>query len=339
MMERLCRERLTCSDRVTQPTEAKTYQVLVDLVGIDANELYAASVHRFAATITPPTHNRQSIVLPSGQIVPVSCDTFLRAHTWSESDVQFCPLCLKESTYHCVGWMPVAASVCLVHRCLLVRGCPDCRSNLKVRDVLDAICPKCGCELTDICVINVAADEFGLFSQAVIQSWLGISTQTNITEQCSLPDQPPAVLYRVLDGLRRAVMGVKYNWGYLHQAPGGADSSLFPCISKRDITPTKSYILYTTAFMGLADWPQGFYDFLDAYQLRDEREVDGQIYKDFGHIYVPWLEKNWKSPAFQFIQDAFDQYLLDNYIVTPSLLRLRRIRHSPTFKAKFPCIT
>lgn len=339
MIGRLCRERLTFSDRVTQPTEAKTYQVLTELIGIDADELYAASVHHFAATIMPPTHNRRSIVLPSGQIVPVSCDMFLCAHTWPESDVQFCPLCLKESTYHRASWMPLAASVCLVHRCLLVRGCPDCQANIKIQNILDTICPNCGCELTDVSVIDVSADEFGLFSQMVIQSWLGISIQTNTTKRCSLPNQPPAVLYRVLDGLRRAVMGVKYSWEYLHQTPGRTDSSLFPCMSKRDITPTKSYILYTTAFKGLINWPRGFYDFLDAYQLRDGRELNGRIYKDFGHIYVPWLEKNWKSPAFQFIQDAFDQYLLDNYTVTPSLLRLRRIRHSPTFKARFPCIT
>ena len=52
----ICRERLSEHDNVVRPIKAETYQILADLVGIDADELYAASVQQYAATITPPNY-------------------------------------------------------------------------------------------------------------------------------------------------------------------------------------------------------------------------------------------------------------------------------------------
>jgi hypothetical protein len=173
----------------------------------------------------------------------------------------------------------------------------------------------------------VSADETGLLGQIMIQSWLSPCLPTKAKRDWSLPDQPPPVLYRLLDGLRKTIMGVRRCWDYLHEPPGCVSSRLFPCTSKGDITPAKSYILYTTACKGIANWPHGFHDFLDAYKLRDERTEEGHVYNDLGYLYISWLEKAWRHSAFQFVQDAFDRYLLAHYPVVSS--RLRRAQASP----------
>jgi hypothetical protein len=288
--------------------------------------LYTASVQRFATTVIPPTYEPYSMGLPSGKTVPILQGFFLREQTWPETDVQFCPLCLQEAAYHRVNWMPLAVAVCLHHQCLLVRGCPHCTENISVADILKAQCPNCNLSLTEGPVTRVALDEFGLFSQAMLQAWLGLCRPPSAKPHYSSPAMPPTVLYWVLDGLRRAIMSIQHSWDYLYQAPKGIGIPLFPCRSKGDITPAKAYILYATTFKALVSWPQGFYDFLEAYKRRDERLATDCIQDDFGYIYLACLEKQWPDPAFRFIQQAFEQYLLDHYPTTPTLARLRRFR-------------
>jgi hypothetical protein len=332
MIARLCLERLSYRDYVTRPTRSQTYQVLANLVRIDAKELYASSVNRLATTVTPPPLMPQLIMLPSDQIVPVMSNGYLRRHTWSESDAQFCPLCLQESAHHRLDWMPLAVSVCLTHRCLLVRGCPRCHENLTIADLLEVRCAHCDFDLATAPVVDVSADEIGLFGQMMILSWLGLHPLPE--HSGSLPDQPPSVLYRFLDGLCRTIMGVRKSWPDLHEPPDGMDPSFFPCASKRDIIPAKAYILYTTAFQGVIRWPSGFHDFLDAYRLRDGRSEGKYVYYDLHYIYAYWLEKVWRHSDFWFVQEAFDRYLLDRY---PELLsRLRRGREKSTRKSGLP---
>jgi hypothetical protein len=308
MVAYLCRERLTQRDQVTRPTKAETYRILAELVQARVDELHAASVQRFALTIIPPTYEQHSVLLPSGKAVPVLTNSVLREQTWPESDVQFCPLCLQESAYHRVDWLPLAVAVCLHHQCLLVRSCPNCQERIRIQDALETQCPNCDFGLTQSPITSVAADRFGLFSQSVIQSWLGLCLPMSTNGPVSLPHESPASLYRLLDGLRRIVMGVQHSWDYLYNAPSGVGSPLLPCTSKRDITPAKSYILYATAFKGVVNWPQGFYDFLGAYRSRDGQLPSNYIRRDLGCICV-WLAKWWKHPAFRFVQEAFDQFV------------------------------
>ncbi len=103
----LCRERLPRRDSITQPTRTATYQVLTELTRVAADELYAASVHRFAATLIPPAYEAPTLRLPSARTVPLLRSFFLREHLWSKTDVQFCPLCLQTAPYQRLAWLPV----------------------------------------------------------------------------------------------------------------------------------------------------------------------------------------------------------------------------------------
>jgi hypothetical protein len=321
MVMQLCRERLPWQDQITCPARAETYRILVELTRVEADELYAACVQHFAAVITPPDYGQRSIRLSSGKTMSVSTNFILREQTRPESDVQFCPLCLKEAAYHRVDWLPLAAAVCLRHQCLLIHNCPSCQERINIRNILETHCPNCGFQLTQATVISVAADQFGLFSQSAIQSCLRLRPPIRIKDYEPLPDTPSASLYRFLDGLRRAVMSIRQDWDYLYDAPSGVGSLLFPCTSKSDITPAKAYILYATAFKAVVNWPQGFYDFLDAYRQRDNQSPSSLPRRDLGRLYFYWLARAWKHPAFQFVQEAFEHYVANSGSIGEKSLR------------------
>lgn len=172
---------------------------------------------------------------------------------------------------------------------------------------------------------------WGQFSQQVIQAWLGVAFMPDEAQPYSLPDQPPAVLYHVLDGLRQSITGVRVDWKYLHQIPRdppyrslgpdgrvpyeGADG--LSLSFDRTLTPEESYCLYTTAFKGVVDWPRGFYEFLRAYTLRDVVQFSSKLCADLDALYPQWLGKRWKQ--IDFVQDAFNQYVIDSYALSPSV--------------------
>jgi len=211
----------------------------------------------------------------------------LRQHLWSETDAQFCPHCLAEASYHRLAWLPQAVSVCLTHRCLLVKGCPICGNKLKIGDIVEGRCRHCGFDLQTSPTISVAEDDFGLFSQQIIQSWLRIPA-TDSVDQGKLPNQPDFILYQIAYGLQRAIRTIQRRWDYLHD-PFGVDtgSSVFPCEKKGEMTPFKSYVMYATAFKALLRCPHGFFEFLNAFfRLRDGVELTEIIVNDLSSIYT-----------------------------------------------------
>ncbi|MEW5956506.1 MAG: hypothetical protein AB1801_02195, partial [Chloroflexota bacterium] len=109
-------------------------------------------------------------------------------------------------------------------------------------------------------------------------------------------------------------------WDYLHD-PFDVDTatSLFPCEKTTQMTPFKSYVVYATALKALQRWPHGFYEFLNAFKLRDGAEPTGTVADDLGCIYTSWLRNPWKQPDFSFLQTAFDKYKQENFAFSLAL--------------------
>lgn len=333
MVSQLCRERLSRRDMVTRPTHPETYQVLSALTRVAADQLYAACAHCFAATLTPPTHPSQSLTLPSGKMVLFLPNALVKAQIWSEAKVQFCSLCLQQATYHRIDWLPVATAMCRHHQCLLQRGCPDCAVDIPLHALIEARCPQCQFDLTRSPLTWIKKDELGLFSQTVLRVWLGLGSLPETKPLFSLPDHSPTVLYRLVDTLRWAMMRLDPYWDYLYRPQNAVDWSLGPCFAKQDLTPARSYLLYASAFKALLNWPHGFFDFLDAYKRQVGNSSHASIQQDFDYLYSACLQRVWRHPAFDFVQDAFNQYLVDNY-PAEMLARLQRVRCNP---ARFQC--
>lgn len=394
-LQRICERYLPESPGViTQPVTLNVYKVLGEITRVDPMLLYQATPHPFAPVLTPPPNTYTCMEMSPGVCVPLLARSYATKFLWADKDVQFCPACLSESLHHRVNWLPLSVAACLKHQCLLQRRCPSCFAAISIASLLTGHCPQCDFDWQHTPVTHIGHDEWGLFSQTLIQSWLGLTdfpqntfnvdcrlkyTDSRPCDPCSphrsnldsVPDNPvpyhnqklglPATetstLFYILYGLSRGVAGMSgTNW--IHPSPVQRQFPLNS--SKTTLFPAQIYVLFATALRALENWPHGFYKFLDrlsdpgdtqtsftqtAYSHSvDEKNSSPSITGDhlqkaFRNIYVCWLERSWRHGDYQFVQDAFDDYLRQRYLISPSLLRLRRVRDNPSFKSLLPYIT
>jgi predicted site-specific integrase-resolvase len=322
-------------DRLDRPVRAATYERITALTGIDSFELYKATVHCFAEILTPPGIPIDFFDLPDGQTVPLLAKGIGSKQLRPVSAAQFCPACLEESAHHRLAWMPMAAAICLKHKCLLVHRCPNCQESVTVCDVVKTRCRNCGFDLARGEIVSVEDDVLGYLSQQVIQAWMGIAPVPGINE-LHIPEQSHRVLYRVLDGLRHVAMNAGIGWHYLHRFSGDTVDLVS---GRTKLSPAESYCLYTTAFKGIVNWPESFFDYLQACTVRSGRKPKRGLYADLGSLYAVWLQYRWRHPEFEFLQDTFDRYIVENYAGSYSVVQSRRYQDNPTLAAKFPCMT
>lgn len=324
MVNHVTREYLPQPDELTRPMYAETYQVLQHLTKLTPFELYQATPQLFAGIFSPPDHETAWVSLLHGERVPLLKAKVLQHHLWSSYNVCYCPLCLQESAYYRLVWLPRAVATCWVHRCLLVRGCQACNHPLQVPDVVKRYCPRCHFDLSQAITSPLTGDSLGLFSQAMILTWLGGSQEASLSPANELKDSddkwaesiprcPAAVLYHFVEALQRTLFRVGSEWTYWH-VPNGRfpeGNNKLSRFRTTTLTPEFSYILFATAFKTLVGWPDGFYEFLDAYRQRNGCQAKNYRAKDFGSVSSVCLENRWASPHFQFVQAAFNQYLLE----------------------------
>jgi hypothetical protein len=321
ILDGLCLGYGKAREQAQRPVSIETFERLALLTGVDPTALCAATAHRFAPVLTPPGSTLHAWRLPDGQAVSYLTLGNLSKQVRRESAAQFCPDCLQEGAYHRLVWIPVAVSACLRHQRVLVDRCPNCRASVTIRSVVDARCGTCQADLTQAPVIPIGADALGRLSQQVLQAWLmGTPLPDNLSAR-ALPDQPPAILYRVMDGLRFSILNVRPGWRHLHKIAGGPPRLPFPrVVAQQPLRPDQSYRLFATAFKALLNWPDGFFAFLQAYWRHGETQGASRPYAELGILYAQWLGKKWQPPAFQFVQDAFAEYLVNRYADSMSSL-------------------
>jgi len=316
---------------VRRPSQVNTFEQISSLTQIPSPTLYNATAHRFTQAFVLPGTETECLDLPSGEKVPLLPSAIAFEQLRPASTAQFCPQCLEESMCHRIGWLPLAVSACLQHECLLLDHCPRCWHPVTVQDIAESCCGHCGFDLTRGKALSIADDTWGRFSQQIIHAWLGLAPRPAKIQPYTLLDQPPAVLYHLLDGLRQSITGARVSWEYLHRAPRTVqhrdpasndtiprqNADVWSLLFDRTFTTEESYCLYSTAFKGIVNWPTGFHEFLRAYSMRNVVEFNSQLNADFDMLYSEWLQGHWKQ--FSFVQEAFCQYLVDRYAVAPSV--------------------
>jgi predicted site-specific integrase-resolvase len=105
--------------------------------------------------------------------------------------------------------------------------------------------------------------------------------------------------------------------------------------------PAQSYRLYATALRALRDWPRGLHAFLDAYQARHPgpRPQGNGACAKLGALFSRWVQREWRHPAFAFLQEAVDEYLLRDVRLVQSVLRSGRYRGQPDQLARSTFVT
>ncbi len=351
MVVTIGRERLFGKDVLTQPRYVETYHMLESLTGLAPITLYRATPHTFAQQLALPGDELSTVKLADGGVLPLLSPSMLQSHIWSAQRASYCPHCLQEEPYHRLSWMLCALNICPTHRCLLVRRCQTCQTLLRVTDIVKGRCPKCGFDLTTAATIDVSGDNFGLFAQFTLLGWFGVapeespdsvpdSLQTNWSQwMVSMPQQPEPVLYRLVTGIQRSLLGIGAEWSYWHPASKSFwTPSVIQQTRLQSLTPEAAYLLLATAFQAVVNWPHNFYTFLDAYRGRDGQSARRAFSREFGTLYRLCLMKRWTSSHFQFVQEAFDDYLIESYPLTASLFSYHRYRSTPQFANRLPCM-
>ena len=308
-------------DRIALPRRIEMHQRLEVLTGISIPDLYAASAHRFATILTPPNISIDLLEISEGISLPLLVWSLAAKQLRPASAGQFCPLCLRNAAYHRLIWLPIAVSACLEHSCLLIDRCQRCEKKMSIREIVEMQCRKCKGILAESEVLPLGNDA-GLASQCVIQSWFLNNTTPDAAPP--LPEAQPRVLYRVLDGLQWATRMLAWTeWSHLHRIDGNPQMAMLqPGEGQNKITPCDSYRLYTTAFKGITNWPEGFYEFLRAYRMQQSGKfLNGGPKADLGNLYTQWLQDYWQHPAFEFVHKAFEHYFVATYSLSSAVAR------------------
>ena len=100
------------------------------------------------------------------------------------------------------------------------------------------------------------------------------------------------------------------------------------------------HAIQVAALAGLANWPQGFYTLLQNYL--PERRINGigcppYFSWPFALIHT-WLFGMWAHDEYDFIQEAFDEFIIEHPDLFETKIWRERITNRPGFSEKFPYI-
>jgi hypothetical protein len=326
-MHKLCHSQLSEYDWLILPKNWETVTGLSRMTQQPAKALLEATAHRFAYSLTPPGSEFTTMQLPNNESLTLLHFGNATGQLWSPGDVRYCPSCLQEGSYVRLDWLPILISTCAKHGCLLRSNCHVCRSLLSTEDIAQDFCTECRAKPSRAPVENMKNDDWALLSQHIVRYWLGLAPPPSDYASYLSEDIPARVYYRLLDGLRRGLVA--------KQSP----SNSLPSAQKRYLLPHRVHHIVAQAMKALVNWPHGFYEFLDSYRGHKGPSKSGSVKEDFGYFYGQIMERLWRLPEFRFVQDRFEDYIVEHYRLSASIIHLRRYNDDPSFRERFPFLT
>lgn len=310
--------------RSTATHQVPFLENLAAVTTVPVLDLYRMTLNRYLFRLTlsdKPVHYQ---VISSGAQLAFCPQTHtLRRWTRTEEATAFCPQCLREAPYHRLPWMLSVVFACPKHKCWLLDSCATCGANLSVAAVLKGQCEACSAVLADLPTVDLDA------TVLTVQQHLIACLETGLPPVETLPPLSMPALFRLLEGLSSVIRPLGWDWAGCYQ-PDGVVQEAFPSDRQHDLSTTQLGSLYTSAWLAIQDWPQGFYIFIDRY--REQLGVasgDPSIQRNFGTLYTGWLEIRWRHPDFEPVQLAFNEYLLNYFPPSRQIMSLVRIKRYP----------
>jgi hypothetical protein len=304
------------------------FVALAEITNSSVEIVHQHTIHRFAQIFTTPDQQVAQLQISSDSKLPVLSGHSTR--NYYTPRFAWCPDCLAEARYVRLHWHIPFVTCCEVHSCWLLEECPACQMRLKEPDILSGNCSGCQFCLEQAGSIPVPSGDWLLVMTSTMIGWLYGHMNTTLI---GLPTVQTAALLRVLQGLRSAVQRAGNEWDF-HHVPMGTPIPNLDIVKQRYLTLFERGCLYATAFRALLDWPYGFWAFLDAYRRRPAAKEESGLRREFGVLYISWMMRFWKHPAFDFIQNAFNDYLVDQVPVY-QIMDSSRIRAYPDLVDRF----
>lgn len=297
---------------------------LATVTTIPVNVLYQLTLNRYLNQLTLPGGTVAIQRTESGEPFAFC----LQRHSlqrWARTEVAtaFCPQCLREAPYHRLPWMVHAVFTCPKHKCWLLDHCADCGATLSVTAILKGHCATCSAVLADMPTVDLDA------TVLAVQHHLITCLETGVLPVDTLPPLSMPALFRLLEGLGSVIRPLGWDWAGCYQ-PAGVVCEAFPPHRQRDLSTIQFGSLYTSAWLAIEDWPQGFFTFIDRYREQlGAASDDPSIQRNLGKLYMSWLENCWRHPDFEPVQLAFNEYLLNHFPPSRQIMSLARIKRYP----------
>ncbi|MBN1668785.1 MAG: TniQ family protein [Anaerolineales bacterium] len=315
----VCNERqklFGAKGKLDHPMSKDDFDALASLTRLTPSEIYKATLHRFASVFNPPPgQERQVVQLSDGPEVEI----FQRGNNpitnflSREGEPRYCPQCIQEAAYHRLEWSLTLLYACPIHHCFLVEKCPHCQGDISIADITRGKCRQCDGDIARQTPLYVPTDPFATSAHDTLRSWLGLPASPLPASAWGLPVQPRRVLFWVMIGLVSHMMRSPNNpFILVHPAIPLNLVKPIDCRHKRSCSPLWFYPLVTAAFKAMRRWPQGFLEFLTSFSNRHPNSSLSYAHATGGMdaFYWSWVDRKWNHPEYEFIQEAFDEYLL-----------------------------
>jgi hypothetical protein len=204
-----------------------------------------------------------------------------------------CPQCIVEHGYIDAFFDLSVGVACPFHRCQLVASCPCCGESLNWFRPGLLTC-KCGASFADVLTKPVSPDLANLM--AVIWDKLHGTSLDDLPKGTNLPA-------RQLAGVPlRRLLGKLPDLGGFQIRSHGATSC--------DSTPIE---LLDSAAQILANWPNGYHDFLDRTALVNSGSAPTTLWKRYEHFSRMFFSKKNCGTDFSWLHQEFIRYRLETY--------------------------
>jgi TniQ len=281
------------------------------LTGYSVAEIQQHTLYRFASVLMTPESGNVALAFA------LSRDTWSPRFAW-------CPACVAENPYVRLHWHLPVVVCCESHHCWLRETCPQCNRPTTESDVISGRCERCNFWLEQAVTPTISVTDDLLHLQFTVMNWLYRQAEPL---PLGLPDIPANTLLYVLLGLRYVVQRAGNGWTF-HHIPSQIPTPDLDIQGHRILTVSERGCLYATAFRALQNWPHGFFVFLDAYRQRPVIQEDTGLRREFGALHSSWLMRLWKHPAFDFIQTAYNDYLVAHVPVF-QIISSKRVQYYP----------
>lgn len=255
-------------------------------------------------------------------------------HLRNGRNCSYCPLCLKEAAYERSSWVSKYSIYCSKHLLRLADKCPTCESKVYLTALVSDCCAACGSILSAQTSSLCAVESADLASQKLLDVWWD-SGDKSALDECNLPSAPNDVLYQLFVGLVEVIAGNSLgtsNPDLLHADGLSSDSTKL----SRERTMSSYHVL---AFEAISEWPNGFYEFLDLLRRRHGRAFGNFVHQDFQQLYRKYLEDEWLRKEFDFVQEAFEEFLYRHYQYCRGVENTRRYLEDSGFRGRFRFIS
>lgn len=250
-----------------------------------------SQVSRFARSLGLTPGAIKQICAPTPSYVDLPAHLHgLVSQDFNHVYIRWCPACLADTPWLRAEWSLKLGVVCLQHRCLLHEVCPVCRTRQRwERGAIDRC--ECGAKLGNT-ECQIAEPGLLELAGAIQQTLADQESMDGHAFGCQLSLQKWTRLVRYLG---------QYAEGDLPAKPGKISGL-------HHLDGALRIMRGTVALLG--SWPNGFYSRLET--LLAASGPNPSIRRTFGSLYRT-LYHDLCDHEFQFLRDAFEDYLHENW--------------------------